>query len=129
MSWSDNLATVDAAVAGYFDEDACLAIPMAKASANAQIDLDPSRDGFAFLATIETEPSFNSMIGGGNPKGDDRQFRAVAKVCLTALVTAWPWILRQGDHIECNGVRYAVAAAPDRDGTPRIAVWLNKVKP
>lgn len=128
MSWSDNLAAVDAAVAGYFDEEACTAIPMAKASANAQIAPDPSREAFEFLATIETEPSFNSLVGAGGPKGDDRQFRHVAKVCLTALTTDWPWMLKQGDHIDCAGTRYSVAAAPDRDGTPRVAVWLNRVK-
>lgn len=130
MSWSANLAAVDAAVAGYFDGDACTAVAMTKPlrSVNAEAAPDPSRESFDFLGTIEIEPSFQDISsGGGRPSAGDRQFRQVSQTCLTALTTGWPWVPRQGDQVVCAGQRYSVVASPDRDGTGRIALWLNKV--
>jgi hypothetical protein len=142
MSWASNLAAADAAVAGYFDQDICEAIAMTKParSVNAAAALDVSRPSFLFVGTIELDPDMTALGTTENPTTRSPGDRKVAKVCLSALVTGpvtmvetselvtgWPWMLRQGDQVLCAGVRYQISASPDRDGTARLVLWLNKV--
>jgi hypothetical protein len=129
MSWSDNLAAVDHAVAGYFDEQCVKAIPMAKPArqVNAALVADPSRQSFDFMATIELDPGMDAIGTTMRPNANSDGSRHVAKVCLTALSSCWPWMPKQNDRLECDGVLYTITAAPDRDGTDRVAYWLNKV--
>ena len=129
MAWDDDLAATDAAVAGYFDTVAFTAVPMTKPprAANAEPIPDTDRSAFDFFGSLDIEPEFSSLSSANRPSPGDRQIRSVRRLCLTALTTAWPWLLRQGDHVRTASALYVVAAVPDQDGTPRMAYWLNKV--
>ena len=129
MSWSESMEANDLAVAAYFDDVEFMAIAMRRPErdVNGGVSLDPDRSAFPFLGSIDVEPSFNQIGSSERPSAGSFGDRRVSKTCLTAHVADWPWMLRQGDHIEGNDERYMVAANPDRDGSNRVAVWLNKV--
>lgn len=128
MSWDDDFARMDEVAAAYFDSPGFEAVAMRKPAPNANYEPDASRLSFDFAGTLETAPSFSTIAGGEAPRPSDRSFRAVSKICLTALTTTWPWVPRQGDRIRHGLALYQVAADPERDGsTDRLAFWLNKV--
>lgn len=129
MSWDDALARTDEACARHFDTVACSAIAMCKPerAANAPEGPDPSRPGFGFSASIEFAPELNAMSGARSSGAADRNVRQVTRVCLTAVTTGWPWMLRQGDRVRTADALYQIAANPDQDGTARVALWLNRI--
>lgn len=129
MGWDSNLAAADAAVAGYFDTQVFTAHAMTKPlrDVNALPQADPTRPAFEFMGSIELDPDMTALGTPQFPTPSSPGDRRVAKICLTALSVGWPWMLRQGDQLETGGARYALSAAPDRDGTDRIVLWLNKV--
>ena len=141
MSWDSNLAAVEAAVAGYFDTQAFAAYAMRKPTlaVNKTIEPDPARPSFEFMGTLELDPGLNALGSTENATSGSIGDRQVARVCLTALSSAWPWMPRQGDIIlhrpivagvptDVGATRYAISAALDRDGSDRIVAWLNKAK-
>jgi hypothetical protein len=130
VSWSSNLAAVDAAVAGYFDETLVTAVAMKKPAreVNAQPVPDESRASFAFMATIEIDPQMDAIGMTMRPTSSSDGNRHTAKICLTALATIFPWMPRQGDRLVVGDVTYSIASAPDRDGTDRVVIWLNKAR-
>ncbi|MBB3771531.1 hypothetical protein FHS55_002130 [Angulomicrobium tetraedrale] len=132
MSWDDDLARGDAAVAGYFDTGSFTAIPMCKPglAVNASADeADPTRESFVFAGSLEFGPEMSAMTGARTAGAQDRNVRQVFRACLTALATGWPWVPRQGDRIEAGTTLYLVAANAERDGTGRLVFWLNGVTP
>lgn len=130
MSWDANLAAADAAVAGYFDEQVFTAIAMARPArdVNALPQADATRPSFEFRGTLEFDPQMTAIGSTQFPTSNSPADRHVSKVCLTALASAWPWMPRQDDQIAMGDQRYALASAPDRDGTDRVVMWLNRVK-
>ncbi|MBS9720180.1 hypothetical protein JYU29_05700 [Tianweitania sp. BSSL-BM11] len=142
MSWDSALAAADLAVARYFDTHDFVLIPMAKPDreVNAVASEDPGRKAFEFKGSIEADPELNEIGNNRNASSRSGGARNVARLCLTALTAApvsledgtilpvWPWQPRQGDHIEQPGQRYVIAASPDRDGTDRLVLWLNKAR-
>lgn len=129
MGWDSNLAAVDALVAGYFDAQVFVIKPMAKPArdVNAVAQPDPSREPFEFRGTLEMDPELNDLGPNRNAASRTNGARNVARLCLTALATGWPWQPKQSDMLESNGQRYLVATI-DRDGTDRIVLWLNKAQ-
>lgn len=129
MSWDEDLARVDLMTAGYFDTVECTAVAMTKPAraVNAEAGPDESRPGFSFMASIETGPEFSSLAGANRPTPADRSIRQVNRACLTALASAWPWMLRKDDRVSAGDVLYQVAADPDDDGTARVVIWLNRI--
>lgn len=129
MSWDEDLARADLAAAAYFDTVECTAVAMTKPprAVNAEAGPDESRPGFTFMASIESAPEFSSLAGANRPTPADRSVRQVNRICLTALASGWPWMLRQGDRVKAGTALYQVAADPDDDGTARVAVWLNRL--
>lgn len=127
MGWDADRAKLARAVSGYFDTARCTATGMRKAGPNADYEVDPARVGFTFFGTIDLSPEMTPATDANRPRPSDRNIRLVSRVCLTALTTHWPWQLRQGDRVACAGVLYQVAAAPERDGSDRVAIWLNRL--
>ena len=129
MSFANDLAAADDAVAGYFDEPGFTAVPMARPAraVNAGEVPDETRAAFHFAGTLDTAPEFTAFASGNRPTAADRQVRQISRICLSALSTGWPWIPRQGDRIRTASALYMLAASPDTDGTARIVMWLNKV--
>ena len=131
MNWDAALAAADLVTASFFDTTAFRAIPMARPPLQVQADFrpDPDRERFNFMGTIELDPSVNAIGSTEHSTSRSLGDRKVARICLSALATGWPWMLRQGDLLESGGNRYKVSAAPDRDGTDRVVIWLNRVQP
>lgn len=127
MGWNDAKALMQSVVAGYFDTTPCTAVAMRKPAPNADYEADASRLSFDFLGTIDLAPEMTSALDSRRPQPSDRNIRLVSKICLTALTTEWPWVLKQGDRIQSGSVIYQVAAAPENDGSDRVAVWLNRI--
>lgn len=129
MSWSDNLAGTESAVAAYFDDVPFTAVGMKKPArdVNGSMAPDPDRPAFDFMGSVDSEPSFNQIGSSGRTSASSMGDRQVARTCLTALARDWPWMVRQGDAIKSAGQNYKVVATPDRDGSDRIVIWLNKV--
>lgn len=129
MGWDDDLARADLTTAAYFDTVECTAVAWTKPerAVNHIPGPDESRPGFTFFASIETGPEFSSFAGANRPTPADRNIRQVNRVCLTALATAWPWMLRKDDRVSTGDALYQVVADPERDGTARVAVWLNQI--
>lgn len=129
MTWDAALARADAATAAYFDTQAFVAVAMTKPArqVNAVDVVDPARPEFPFMGSLDLAPEFTAFATSNRPNAGDRNMRQVTRICLTALTSAWPWMLRQGDRIRSADALYVVAATPDSDGTARVAVWLNKV--
>lgn len=129
MSFTDDLATTDAAAAGYFDVPGFTAVAMMRPplAVNAGEMPDPSREAFDFAATLDTAPEFTAFADGNKPTATDRQVRQISRICLSALSTGWPWIPRQGDHIRTATALYRLAASPDTDGTARLVMWLTRI--
>lgn len=130
MSWDRNLDALDRLMAGHFDTQAFAIYPMAKPvrDVNAASQPDASREAFEFRGTLEADTELNDLGPNRNASSRTDGARHVARLCLTALATDWPWLPRQGDQIEDCSQRYVVAASPDRDGTDRIVIWLNKAR-
>lgn len=130
MSWDDALAAADRVAAGIFDTPGFTAVPMRQPerAANATPIADPDRVAFGFAGTLESAPELSALANSNAPRPADRAVRHVAKTCLTALASGWPWLPRQGDRIRApDGALYQLAAAPDSDGTARLAFWLNRL--
>lgn len=130
MGWDSNLAAMDAVVAGYFDEEAFSAVGMRKPprDVNALWQQDPDRPSFDFFGSVETDTELGDIGRTGNASAKSLADRMTAKTCLTALCTGWAWQVRQGDQIlrHQDGSRFTVATAPERDGTDRLVLWLNR---
>lgn len=129
MTWDAALARADAATAAYFDTQAFVAVAMTKPArqVNAADIEDASRPAFTFMGSLDLAPEFSAFATANRPNASDRQTRQVTRICLTALSSAWPWMLRQNDRIRSADALYVVAAAPESDGSARVALWLNKV--
>ena len=129
MSFANDLAAADGAVAGYFDEPGFTAVPMARPAraVNAGEVPDETRTAFDFAGTLDTAPEFTAFASGNRPTATDRQVRQISRICLSALTTGWPWIPRQGDRIRTASALYMLAASPDTDGTARIVMWLKRI--
>lgn len=128
MNWDSALAAADAVAAGYFDTQVFVITPMAKPArdVNAKPQPDPSRAAFEFRGTLESDPELNELGANRNAGSRSDGSRNVSRLCLTALATGWAYLPRQGDLLESGDQRYSVAASPDRDGTDRVVLWLNK---
>lgn len=128
MGWDEALARSDAVAAAYFDTVSFEAIGMAAGRAvNAPASPDPARPRFSFKGSLDIEPELSAVSNSSRPNAGERSIRHISRICLTAEISAWPWLLRQGDHVRIAGALYAVAVNPDSDGTARVAIWLNKV--
>ncbi|WAC26420.1 hypothetical protein [Ancylobacter sp. SL191] len=129
MSWDDALARADEACAAYFDTVAFTVVPMRKPGrdVNGALEPDPTRPGFSFHGSLDTAPELNAFAGSRSGGADERSRRQVSRVCLTALMTGWPWTPKQDDRLRTESALYQLVAAPETDGSGRAVLWLNRI--
>jgi len=122
MNWDDHLDRLDALVATHFDTASCTALAMTRPerAVNGDMVADAARAPFTFKGTLETSPELKTL-------GPSEPLRQVTRICLSALAEGWSWVPRQGDRIIIDGALYQLASNPERDGTRRLAFWLNRI--
>ncbi|WP_323011115.1 hypothetical protein [Paracoccus sp. (in: a-proteobacteria)] len=129
MGWDEHREMMESVVAAYFDTTPFTLTGMTKPArqVNAVEVVDLERPAFEFRGTLHLDPEFSTLDRRAQPSAADRNIRQVSRICLTALHKAWPWQPRQGDRVQGPDGLYVLASNPDRDGTGRIVIWLNKV--
>ncbi len=132
VDWDAARAFTQQACAEVFDTKRYFAIGLTKPprDVNASSLPDPERPIFEFLGSaIDTNPTLNQIGAGERASASSSADRNTFRSCITAYTENWPWMLRQGDHVQQveTGRIYALAASPDRDGSDRRLFWLNKV--
>ncbi len=120
---------MEGVVSAYFDTTPFTLTGMTRPTrqVNAPEVADLERPVFEFAGILHFDPDFSTLDRRAQPSAADRNMRQVSRICLTALCTAWPWQPRQGDRVQGADGLYVLASNPDRDGTGRIVIWLNKV--
>ena len=129
MGWDEHRDLMEGVVSAYFDTTPFTLTRMTKPvrQVNAPEVVDPETPAFEFSGILHFDPDFSTLDRRSDPSPADRNIRQVSRICLTALCTAWPWQPRQGDRVQGPAGLYVLASNPDRDGTGRIVIWLNKV--
>jgi hypothetical protein len=129
VDWASARAFTEQACAEIFDYKVFTATGMRKPArdVNASAAPDPDRPAFDFMGSVDSEPSFNQIGSSARTSASSFGDRQVARTCITALARDWPWMIQQGDTIVGAEQQYRVVATPDRDGSERVAIWVNKV--
>lgn len=133
MSFALAVPALENSVAAVFDEIAFILVPMTagKTGVNATPMADPDRDAFNFLGSIDlgpaaVQPAFHtsrSIAPTAAGAGSGVSHEAV----VTALSSAWPCRPRIGDRIVQGAMTWQIAAQP-RDGSDRLALYVNRAK-
>ncbi|MBX5015948.1 hypothetical protein [Rhizobium lentis] len=131
MSWAEDLAPADLAVAEYFDNTPLRLQPRAGGvSVNHKTADDPDRVAFDFLGTIDLEPPADRMPrhlpADQGVKNGTVSYDAV----MTALTVAWPYQPKRGDLVietAAGGVTWRIEAS-EKDGSARPAWYLVRNK-
>ena len=130
MDWDTAAAFTERAVAAVFDTVACQMVPMTLPhggrDGNARPVADGAREGFGFLATLDLEPSQDSIPRHLTADPGVNGMQVAYDAVVTALVTGWPWLPRRGDRIGVGAVLYEIKLERV-DGSPRRAFYVNRV--
>jgi hypothetical protein len=131
IDWTAAKAMTLATTASVFDKTLCRMLPMVAPAdgrdLNASLAPDAGRAEFEFLATLDLEPSQDSIPRHLSlDPGVDAKIVAYDAV-ITAMTDAWPWLPRRRDRVRIGSDLYEIAL-DRRDGSPRMAFYMNKVK-
>lgn len=128
MSWDENLAAADLAVADYFDQGACTLLPTAPGpTANYKRGPDPNRQPFDFLATIELEPPSDRIARHLSSDTGIRNGTVSYDAVMTALISSWPYLPQRDDQVAVDGVAAWKIVAKEQDGSLRPAWYLARI--
>ncbi len=131
IDWNAAAALTYASTSAMFDVTACTMKPMASPAGgrdvNARPVVDEGRAEFGFLAKLDLEPSQDSIPRHltADPGSDGKMVAYDA--CIGALVDAWPYLPKRGDRVLIGTDLYQIVL-DRRDGSQRMAFFLNKVK-
>lgn len=128
VDWAAARDQLEEAVAEVFDVTELEMVPMANGlGVNHARGRDTSRQGFAFLGTVDLDPPSDRVARF--PPGDPGSQKTVSyEAVLTAHVAAWPWfpVMRDRVVVVGTGQVYQIEAF-ERDGSNRPALYLSKV--
>lgn len=128
MSWNDDFAAAEQAVADYFDEVALSLQPMKVGlTVNHPAGSDPDRDQFDFLGSIDLEPPSDRIARHLSSDTGIRNGTVSYDAVLTAHIGAWPYIPKRGDFVSAPGQLWKIEAK-EEDGGLRPAWYLSRVK-
>lgn len=132
IDWTAAKAMTLATTASIFDKTLCRMLPMVAPAdgrdLNASLAPDAGRAEFEFLATLDLEPSQDSIPRHLSlDPGVDAKIVAYDAV-ITAMTDAWPWLPRRRDRALIIGSDLFEIVLDRRDGSPRMAFYVNKVK-
>lgn len=131
IDWNAAKARTLATTAAVFDKTLCRMIPMVSPLGGRDLNAAPVPDAgraeFEFLALLDLEPSQDSI-----PRhltldpGTDGKMVAY-DACITAMTDAWPYLPERGDRVAIGPDTYKIML-DRRDGSPRMAFYMNLVK-
>lgn len=138
MNFDGALAAADRVAAAVFDARWFTATRMRPPGleVNAPPVADTAVPPFVFRGSLDEMPRLSptGMSGRDHFEAQGLGARTGGRLCLTALAADWPWMPASGTLIEAwpglpgAGVaeRLTVAFQPERDGTRRVVLWLNR---
>ncbi|MDB5582828.1 MAG: hypothetical protein JWR80_8004 [Bradyrhizobium sp.] len=135
IDWEMAAAFTRTTTAAVFDTTLCrmkpMAMPLGGRDVNGKPVADSGRVEFEFLGMLDLEPSQDSIPRHMSPDpGVDGKMVAY-DACITAMTDQWLYLPKRGDRIEVpNALPGAVLEIKldRRDGSPRMAFFLNRVK-
>lgn len=131
VDWLAAKAFTLATTAAVFDKTLCRMLPMVAPAGgrdlNAAPVADTGRAEFDFPATFDLEPSQDSIPRHLSlDPGTDAKIIAYDAV-ITAMTDAWPYLPNRRDRVSIGGDLFEIVL-PRRDGSPRMAFYMNRVK-
>lgn len=128
MDWIAAKARTFAIAADVFDKDEASLMPMTRGrDVNGTVVVDTARAGFGFLASIDLQPSNDALPRHASADPRARGNSVAYDAVLTALVHDWPWIPIRHDRIVIGAETFEIMAE-EKDGSPRRAYYLNRVR-
>jgi hypothetical protein len=131
IDWTAAKARTLAMTASVFDRALCRMLPMVAPAGGRDLNAAPvpdaGRSEFDFLATLDLEPSQDSI-----PRHLSVDPAIDAKIVaydavITAMTDTWPYLPKRRDRVSIGADLYEIVL-DRRDGSPRMAFYINRVK-